>query len=267
MIKNDSQLTRTRARLRAVQKEIAELRAESTGRELDILVGALRDDAEKLTDEIGEYMQLRHLSLQEAVSGPLSQPTLLDDIGELLAKTRIAAHMTQEQLAARLGWEQSNVSRFESENYHSQTIGKVVEYASELGYWIHVAPSLVEEPMEVSFRREGAPTESFQAWVTQWTQLSPVLAYHAAPRAAGLSLLAEPDVLLEVEWDVPPQALLTGEEVTVEGTIPVEYESTGQMVDRVATTSVPTLHLSRPDRPADPAAVDVIWQRAPRRAP
>jgi transcriptional regulator with XRE-family HTH domain len=49
-------------------------------------------------------------------------------------------------MAELLGWEQSNLSRFENENYSSQTISKIVEFASALGIYLHVTPSLTEEP-------------------------------------------------------------------------------------------------------------------------
>jgi transcriptional regulator with XRE-family HTH domain len=151
MIKNNTQLMRALARLRAVRQQIEDFQNRFSGTELEILTIPLQDEAEELEAEISEYQALRELSLAEAVQGPLKEPTLLDNIGELLAKLRIAANFTQEELAIQLGWQQSNLSRFESENYHSQTIAKVVEYASSLGIWLHVTPSLTEKLPEVIY--------------------------------------------------------------------------------------------------------------------
>jgi transcriptional regulator with XRE-family HTH domain len=75
----------------------------------------------------------------------LNKPILIDNISELLSKLRIAANLSQHEMADKLGWEQSNLSRFENENYNSQTISKIVEYVSALGVWLHITPSLTEE--------------------------------------------------------------------------------------------------------------------------
>jgi transcriptional regulator with XRE-family HTH domain len=96
-------------------------------------------------DKIIEYKKLKELPFTDAITSLLSRPVLIDNIGELLAKLRIAAKLSQSDIAQRLGWQQSNLSRFESENYNSQTINKIVEYASLLGVWLHVQPSLTEE--------------------------------------------------------------------------------------------------------------------------
>jgi transcriptional regulator with XRE-family HTH domain len=151
MIKNNTQLTRAFARLRAVRQQIEDFQNRFSGTELKILTIPLQDEAEELEAEISEYQALCELSLEEAVQGPLKEPILLDNIGELLAKLRIAADFTQEELAIQLGWQQSNLSRFENENYHSQTMAKVVEYASSLGVWLHITPSLTEKLPEVNY--------------------------------------------------------------------------------------------------------------------
>jgi len=160
MIKNENQLKRAKARLREVRSEIEQYQIEYTGIERDFLVIPLIDEEEELKADIDEYQQLKTLSFYEAVSEILSKPTLIDDIGELLAKLRIAAQLTQEELASRLGWEQPNLSRFESEYYSSQTIGKTVEFASELGVWLYVVPSLAElreKPFEIQFTTADYP--------------------------------------------------------------------------------------------------------------
>lgn len=151
MIKNNGQLKRTQARLEKVMNQIDEFREQHDGIEREILVTPLLSELEELQKEIQEYRQLRNMSFEEAVKGPLSEPELIDNIGQILAKLRIAAKLTQEELARRLGWEQSNISRFESENYNSQTIAKVVEFASALDVWLHVTPSLTEKPTRVRF--------------------------------------------------------------------------------------------------------------------
>lgn len=162
MIKSDAQLKRAEARLQEIREQIAYLEDRYAGMELQILKSPLVQEEQERESEIEEYQQLRQLSLEEAVEGPLREPVLLDNIGELLAKLRIAADFTQKELAERLGWHQSNLSRFESENYSSQTIAKVVEYAASLGVWLHISPSLTEKPLEGALFDTSTHVELFE---------------------------------------------------------------------------------------------------------
>ena len=155
MIKNNIQLKRATSRLREVRQQVKGLREQYVGIELENYTNPLVDEANELEGEIIAYQKLRELTLEQALRKTLKEPVLLDNIGELLAKLRIASGLTQEDLATKLGWQQSNLSRFESENYNSQTIAKIVEYASSLGVWLLVSPSLTEnlpedEPEEPS---------------------------------------------------------------------------------------------------------------------
>jgi len=55
-------------------------------------------------------------------------------------------------MAEKLGWQQPNLSRFESENYSSQTIAKITEFVGILGIYLHVMPSITEEPRNIIFK-------------------------------------------------------------------------------------------------------------------
>jgi transcriptional regulator with XRE-family HTH domain len=151
VIRNRNQLNQARNRLNDVLREVESLSRDYSGMEQEILRTPLIHEIEELREEIAEFQELSQSTLDEATQGILQKPMLLDQIGELLTKLRIAAGFTQAELAARLGWQQPNLSRFESENYNSQTIAKVVEYADSLGVWLHVVPSLTEKPPEVIY--------------------------------------------------------------------------------------------------------------------
>lgn len=151
MIKNDNQLSRTVERLLQIQASIKDLEKKYEGPELEFWAGTLRDEATKLKDEINEYNLLRLLPFNNAVENILQKPILLENVGELLAKLRIAAKLTQAEMAERLGWQQSNLSRFENENYNSQTIAKISEYLGNLGVWLYVKPSLVEDKPLINY--------------------------------------------------------------------------------------------------------------------
>src|SRR3990172_9078299 len=144
MIKSSAQLKNAEERLVSIQKLLAENSQKYSGLELEVYNMGLVIEEKNLLDQIIEYKKLKELPFPDAVISLLRKPVLIDNIGELLAKLRIAAKLSQSEMAQRLGWEQSNLSRFESENYNSHTINKIVEYASLLGVWLHVHPSLIE---------------------------------------------------------------------------------------------------------------------------
>ena len=150
MIKNNAQLTNARERLEYVREKMGKYRATSSGAELDFFLIPLEIEFGELSSEIKEYTQLRDLPFEDALQDTLSAPILLENIGELLSKLRIAAKLTQSDMATRLGWQQANLSRFEGENYSSQTVSKIVEYANALGIWLHVAPSLTERAEHIA---------------------------------------------------------------------------------------------------------------------
>ena len=144
MIKNDQQLKRIQNRLDQLQQHIDELtiRPYDPGREMVLI--PLEREKEQLHREISEYRWLHDAPIEEIVPELSIKPILLDNIGNLLTKLRIASNLTQAELANKLGWQQSNLSRFESENYSGQTIIKIIEYVSSLGIWLHVVPSMEE---------------------------------------------------------------------------------------------------------------------------
>lgn len=144
MIKTDAQLKQAQEQQKALLAEEAEILAQYGAPAPNYLLSQTLEQRQKIEAEIEEYQKLKNLSLDEAVKFLAQHPVLIENIGELLAKLRIAAGLTQEQLAHKLGWEQSNVSRFESASYSSQTIGKVAEYLDAVGVWLHIVPSKSE---------------------------------------------------------------------------------------------------------------------------
>ncbi len=159
MIKSDLQLERTRKRISELDEEISTLRQEMKGELLSFFLEPLETELKELRHQIHEYLCIKELPLSIAVEGHLQKPILLDNISPLLAQLRIAAKLTQAQLAERLNWKQSNVSRFENENYGSHTISKISEYTSALGVWLHLTPSMSEKPPRVRYNIEVSTTD------------------------------------------------------------------------------------------------------------
>jgi len=159
MIKNDNQLRRAQTRLRRVVELIDEYSNKYFGIELDIYTLPLVDEEEELRKEIFLFQKLKELSFEDAIAGPLSEPVLIDNIGKVLTNLRIASKITQAEMANMLDWEQPNLSRFENENYSSQTIKKVVQYASTLGVYLNIFPSLEEIQEDIKYTTRDAPIE------------------------------------------------------------------------------------------------------------
>ena len=169
MIKNDRQLSQIEQRCTELRGSITNLRENHSGFQLRAMLGGFESELAERREEIREYKQLLRLSLEEAIEGPLSRrPMLLGNINEFLAKLRIAAGLTQEEMADRLGWHQPNVSRFESENYGGQTIAKVVEYASALDVWLYTAASPSERPPVITWQTDQPSIEANEHQALTW---------------------------------------------------------------------------------------------------
>lgn len=148
MIKNKTQFEKTKSLLKKFTKEINNLEDQYSGRELEMMKISIIHQIEDLEKAIEEYNQITNLPFEEVVNVTLGKPVLLDNIATLLSKLRIAAGLTQEELSNLLDWKQPNLSRFESEKYYSQTLKRIIEYSGSLGIFLHVVPSLTEQPKE-----------------------------------------------------------------------------------------------------------------------
>ncbi|MCA9925238.1 MAG: helix-turn-helix transcriptional regulator [Anaerolineales bacterium] len=153
MIKNDRQLHHARSRLDELKASIAELKREYSGLLRELHTTPLQNSVNKIETQIAEYEELTASSLADAVDGLLKKPHLFEETAELLTKLRIAAGLTQTEMAERLGWQQSNLSRFESDNYSGQTLSKIAEYADALEVWLYIVPELDEMPSRIKYNK------------------------------------------------------------------------------------------------------------------
>ena len=157
MIKNDIQMKRVLARINQLLEEISDLELGPAGPETDFFVSHLQKELESLRAGVRQYDSLRTQPFGVAIDTELREPVLLENVGSLLAKLRIASKLSQAEMAEKLGWHQSNLSRFESDNYSSQTLSKISQYVSALGVWLQVVPSLTERPAELTYRLAAPP--------------------------------------------------------------------------------------------------------------
>jgi ribosome-binding protein aMBF1 (putative translation factor) len=131
VIKNERQYRITRARAQRFERTITQIvtrpnpaiHPKLRKAELD----GLRSQLEDLKQEIREY---------EALRSGRRRVIPLDSIEELpktLIQARIAAGLSQEQLAAKLGLKPQQVQRYEATNYQSASLERVNTIMRVLG--------------------------------------------------------------------------------------------------------------------------------------
>jgi transcriptional regulator with XRE-family HTH domain len=133
MITNERQLQISKAQAERFRQSLASLeKGELEGIDLDPVmkkaqIDAVRGQLDTLLSEIGEYEELR--------SG--RTPTIeLDSLAELpdgLIRARIAAGLTQKELATRLGLREQQIQRYEASKYEGATFSRIVDVADAIG--------------------------------------------------------------------------------------------------------------------------------------
>ena len=132
MIQNERQYRITRAQVRKFERAINRLAERGTGKQVHPLLAkaeadALRSQLADLRGEIKQYEALR--------SGKRARLELqsLDDIPRALIQARIAAGLSQKDLAERLGLKEQQVQRYEATAYASASLSRVSDVARALG--------------------------------------------------------------------------------------------------------------------------------------
>ena len=147
MIKNDRQLSVTKARLGELSDRLARLeRKYPDPKELEFYAEATKDQIEAMKRELRLYRLVKTASTEQllrlwAKRGAVV-PSKKGDIslGELLSMLRMAKGLTQEQLAKRLGLKQSHVARYEQRGYTGYTVETLSRIFRELGVKLSVEP-------------------------------------------------------------------------------------------------------------------------------
>jgi transcriptional regulator with XRE-family HTH domain len=133
MITNERQYKITRTEAEKFRHAIAEMNAGSGAREgvHPRLVQAEREALESqlgdLEREIAEYEQLK------TAAAPMISLDSFDDLAEGLIKARIAAGISQKELADRLGLKEQQVQRYEAERYASASYQRLRDIAAAIG--------------------------------------------------------------------------------------------------------------------------------------
>ncbi len=131
MITNERQYRITKAALKRFEEGVAGLKASGPGRDVDpriheAMIEANKSQRDELREELERYDDLR--------SGRIAQRTLhsLRDVPIALIEARIAARLTQRELAQRLGVPEQQVQRWEANSYSGVAIERLQEIADAL---------------------------------------------------------------------------------------------------------------------------------------
>ena len=142
MIKNEKQYRITKAQVRRFQDAVAELAAQDRPSNVSArLWEAQREAARSQVEELQEQVEA-----YERLSAGRSRVVVLEAVEDLpnaLIRARIAAGMTQEGLARRLGVKPQQVQRYEATEYESASFARIVKVVQALGLSMPRAARLV----------------------------------------------------------------------------------------------------------------------------
>ncbi len=132
MIKNEKQYRITRAQVRQFQEALAELETQERPANISTrLWKAQRDAAESQLRELREQV-----AAYERLGAGDGGELILEAVEELpktLIRARIAAGMTQESLARRLGLKAQQIQRYEATEYESASFARIRQIVQVLG--------------------------------------------------------------------------------------------------------------------------------------
>ena len=143
MIKNEKQYRITKAQVRRFEDAVAELAGQArpsniSPRLWEAQREAARSQIEELREQVEAYERLN--------AGGSSKGVVLEGVEDLpkaLIRARIAAGMTQESLARRLGVKPQQVQRYEATEYESASFARILKVVQALGLSMPKAVRLV----------------------------------------------------------------------------------------------------------------------------
>lgn len=146
MIKNDRQYRILRAEAEAFRSNIEKLKRQQDADPLHhAKILSLVGQYEELMSELSEYEMLRFGQRLDF------RVTSLDELPIALIRARIASGLTQKDLAERLGLSEQQIQRYESTEYASASMSRVLEVARTLG--IQIDSRLEIDPKAVQMLR------------------------------------------------------------------------------------------------------------------
>ena len=145
MIKNEKQYRITRAQLRRFEEALAEIAlrkrpANIAPRLWDAQRHAAESQLQDLREQVATYERLHIGKTKEVLL------ETVEDLPKALIRARIAAGMTQEGLARRLGVKPQQVQRYEATEYESASFARIRKVVRTLGLRLPKAVTLLRSP-------------------------------------------------------------------------------------------------------------------------
>ncbi len=155
MIKNERQYKITKAQAENFRKAIAEVQGKLSSADQSELLkwrlqeNALKSQCDDLEAELREYE-----NLQQQPRGTM-EISSLEELPGALIKARIAAGLTQRQLAEKLGLKEQQVQRYEASDYFGANLARIQSVMDALGIKVKKTLFFPEIPVttDAVFRR------------------------------------------------------------------------------------------------------------------
>lgn len=129
MIKNERQYKITKSQVATFEAALRELaaRTDTNSQLIKLEADALRSQLDELRDEVERFEKL-----QSGGQKPI-QIDSFDELPQALVKARIAAGLSQKELAERLEMKEQQIQRYEATDYCSASLTRIKQVAEALG--------------------------------------------------------------------------------------------------------------------------------------
>ena len=144
MIKNERQYRITQAQAAKFRATLSELRTTPRPKNVhpklwEAQKAGVKSQLRDLEAELHEYESLK-------AGGPKTlELDSLDALPKVLIQARIAAGLTHEDLAARLGVKPQQIQRYEASVYQTASFARLLEIARVLNLRVHESAELVQK--------------------------------------------------------------------------------------------------------------------------
>ena len=159
MIKNEQQYQNTLDCLRRFEKSVAELAGNESLKSDPVRWQLYRDSYQSQVDElqaeIVEYERLMNCDQNKPIQIKVES---LNKLPDALIKARIAAKMSQQELAEILGIEAERVRQYEDSDYQCASFVEILDVSTALGVEFENAV------MQVDFEEIAAAKQSAEKW-------------------------------------------------------------------------------------------------------
>ncbi len=209
MITNDVQYRTAKGQVDRLAELVADLRhrplTDAADAELrrKLEMNAVEGQMGELRGQLQEYEDLR------AGREPVGRLVTIDDLPRLLVRARIAAGLSQRDLAQKLNLKEQQIQRYEATGYNSASLARLREVAHALGLDDGVLPS--EAPTSKDIFDRLAEVGLDQAFVRR--RLAPAVLRERSKKTSELAPVIDLAARVGRVFGWEAGALLTGEHV------------------------------------------------------